>query len=106
MQTGIRLWASHLVTNAFVGALVGGGAAFFIPLLSHTRGALIGAFLFAAAGVFRDMSSNPTATVIPEQPAGVGLGVADELLKFAELRSKGVITEEEFQARKKRLLES
>lgn len=38
--------------------------------------------------------------------SGQSLSIADELEKFADLRAKGIITEEEFQAKKKALLGS
>lgn len=56
----------------------------------------------AIAGKIRELSANAHA---PAQPAaGETHSVADELAKFAALRDQGVITEEEFQARKAALL--
>lgn len=39
-------------------------------------------------------------------PRGTGVSVADELAKLARLRQQGILTEEEFQAQKARLLQS
>ena len=44
---------------------------------------------------------NPSAPVVINQAAG---SMADELVKLADLRDKGILTEEEFQAKKAALL--
>ena len=47
----------------------------------------------------------PTAPPVPPAPAGT-VNVADQLQRLAGLRDSGVITEEEFQAQKVKLLGS
>jgi hypothetical protein len=102
---GKRLWMYDFIRNAVVGAVIGACAAFFVPLLTHTKGALVGAFILASVGVYRNITSKGTALSIHDKTPRNLRGVADELLKFAELRDKGVITDDEFQVRKKKLLE-
>jgi len=43
---------------------------------------------------------------VPQPSRGPGVSVADEIAKLARLRQQGVLTEEEFQAQKARLLQS
>jgi len=43
---------------------------------------------------------------VPPPSRGPGVSVADEIAKLARLRQQGVLTEEEFQAQKARLLQS
>ena len=43
---------------------------------------------------------------VPQPSRGPGASVADEIAKLARLRQQGVLTEEEFQAQKARLLQS
>lgn len=49
------------------------------------------------------VSQTTVSKVVPKQ-VNVGVSVADELLKFKELLDAGVITKEEFDAKKKELL--
>jgi hypothetical protein len=102
---GKRLWMYDLVINALIGAVIGACASFFIPLLTPTKGALAGAFVLACVGVYRNMTIRGSAISGYEKAPRARLGVAEELGKFAELRDKGLITEEEFQVRKKALLD-
>jgi uncharacterized membrane protein YdbT with pleckstrin-like domain len=48
----------------------------------------------------------PLPAVSSPPPRGAGVSVADELAKLARLRQQGILTEEEFQAQKARLLQS
>jgi hypothetical protein len=54
---------------------------------------------------FPPMTGFPTpAPPVPAPPAPVPASAADELLKLAELRDRGVLSDEEFQAEKQRVL--
>ena len=46
-----------------------------------------------------------TAAYTPASSANTNIGVADELKKYKELLDSGVISQEEFDAKKKQLLE-
>lgn len=56
---------------------------------------------WVAALVWSLTNPNPSAPVVINQAAG---SMADELVKLADLRDKGILTEEEFQAKKAALL--
>ena len=98
MYKGMWAWAFA----GSLAALVTGGLAWFaFPFfansthLSHlqSKGYLTTAQLQAR----QSESEKPTVTAPP-------ISVADELKKFADLREQGVITEEDFQKKKRELL--
>jgi len=98
MYKGLWAWA----VGAFFAALLTGGLAWFaFPFfanslhLSHlqSNGYLTTAQLQAR----QSESEKPSVTAPP-------LSVADELKKFDDLRAQGVITEEDFQKKKRELL--
>ena len=51
-----------------------------------------------------EASEEPEPVLLTESPPPSGLSVADELAKFARLRDDGIITAEEFEAQKSKLL--
>jgi hypothetical protein len=98
-------WTTYdFVKNALIGAALGGVASMFVPLLGPLKGALLGAFSLVALGVYRNLSGKSSAVTNDDDSRHRTLDVAAELAKFDELRKGGVITEEEFQVQKKRLL--
>lgn len=56
------------------------------------------------ATAFAEAKAQSNTAEIPPQPAGPGSSVADELQKFASLRDAGVLSQEEFEAKKAQLL--
>ncbi|MFZ0926670.1 MAG: SHOCT domain-containing protein [Halobacteriota archaeon] len=53
----------------------------------------------------QDAASSSSYTPVPaQQPTVTGINVADELKKLAELKSEGILTDEEFAEQKKKLL--
>lgn len=80
--------AQLILTITFIGAIVSG-----IWVLIDFIRILIGSFTDKQGGVIREWTPTPA----PQANAS-------ELEKYAELRDKGVLTEEEFQAKKKTIL--
>ncbi|WP_428505345.1 SHOCT domain-containing protein [Roseateles sp.] len=99
-----RLWQYDIVKNAISGAAIGAVASLFIPFLRPVKGALLLALLFAGVGVYRNLGKQSSAINKEDGTQAVTKDVAEEIRKFAELRTSNAITEEEFQAQKKRLL--
>ena len=62
---------------------------------------LYGWLLFIVAIIHVCLKPNKKAQ---QPPINAGQSVADELKKYKELKDEGVLTEEEFQAKKKQLL--
>lgn len=76
--------------------LTGPGFTFTVERMSKTEAAL-------AAERMRAVLAEHRSRVLPPQP-GVAVAVADELRKLAELRDEGVLSREEFDEQKTRLL--
>jgi hypothetical protein len=89
---------SDMVKDAAAGAAVGAVIAVPIPFLGPPIGAVIG----AALGVYRNFTK-PSAPASHQQPK-VSKDVYAELLKLDDLRQKGIVSEAEFEAQKKKLL--
>lgn len=93
---------SDLAKDAASGAVIGAAVAIPVPVIGPMAGAAIGAGL----GVYRNFTK-------PEQPAPVIIDRGDipkdihaELLKLDDLRQKKIISDVEFEAQKKKILEA
>ncbi|MGV1099914.1 SHOCT domain-containing protein [Thiovibrio sp. JS02] len=93
-KLGKKAIRSDLVTDAASGAAIGAVAAVPVPVLGPMAGAAIG----AGVGIFKNLTKK-------ERQEAVAKNVYDELLKLAELREKNIISEDEFEAQKKKLLD-
>ena len=92
-EIGAELGQTRGFRNAIKGAGVGAVSGIPLPVVGPISGAIIG----AAAGVF-------LGERLGERREPVDLH--QELLKLADLRDKGLLTEEEFEAQKRKLLRS
>ncbi len=97
-KLGKEAMKSDMVKDAAAGAVVGAAIAIPVTVIGPLAGGAIGAGL----GVYKNIikKESPQQKVHIESPTDVHA----ELLKFDELRQKGIITDEEFDARKKQLL--
>jgi hypothetical protein len=87
---------SDLAKDAAAGAVVGAAIAVPIPVIGPMAGAAIGATI----GTYRNLTGKSTNSVLPQKPQDLHA----ELLKLQDLREKGILTDEEFQREKKRVL--
>jgi hypothetical protein len=101
VQMGNGVLQSDLVQDAGKGALLGAVVAVPLPIIGPAIGASIG----ASVGVYKNLTK-------PEQPLGTlassqesQIDFYEEMLKFEELKQKGIISEDEFLILKKRLLD-
>jgi hypothetical protein len=98
-----KLLKYDITRNAAIGALIGGLASGYIPFLGWFKGAILGALILAAIGVYKNLSNKSSA--ITELDIDVIDGdVAEKLAKFDALRKSGAITDEEYQIQKNKLL--
>ena len=111
---GKEVAQSKTFKDAAKGAGVGAVAAIPIPIIGPAVGAVIG----AGAGIYLGSRSQPQSPVLPASPptaapAAVLIDVEAtppkdlyaELLKLDELRQKGLLTDEEFEVQKRKLLQ-
>jgi hypothetical protein len=88
---------SDLARDAATGAAVGAAIAIPVPVIGPVAGAAIGATI----GAYRNLTGKSTSSSsTPAKPQDSHA----ELLKLQDLREKGVLTEEEFQREKNRVL--
>ena len=105
---------TDLAKDAAAGAAIGAVVAVPVPLIGPIAGAVVGAGL----GVYKNITRGPTAN----QPLPIASDVSpvvidavttpvhthdkfEELNKLHELMTKGILTEEEFKAEKKKVLD-
>ena len=96
-RIGKEVARSDLGKDVTKGAVVGAAIAIPIPVIGPVAGAAIGATFGAYRNLIgKSISSGSTPTKSQDPHA--------ELLKFQDLREKGILSEEEFQREKKRIL--
>lgn len=88
---------SDLAKDAAAGAVVGAAIAIPVPVIGPMAGAAIGATI----GTYRNLTGKTNNSgSMPPKPQDLHA----ELLKLQDLREKGILTDEEFQCEKKRVL--
>lgn len=88
---------SDLAKDAASGAAVGAVVAVPIPVIGPAFGAVVGAGLGMYKNVTKGGSASASAHALPTD-------IHSELLKLDDLRQKGVLSEEEFEIQKKKIL--
>ncbi len=88
---------SDLAKDAASGAAVGAVVAVPIPVIGPAFGAVVGAGLGIYKNVTKGGSASTSAQALPAD-------IHSELLKLDDLRQKGVLSEEEFEIQKKKIL--
>lgn len=100
VKIGKEAMHSEMVKDAAAGAAVGAAIAIPVPVIGPFAGAAIGAGLGVYKNILKKESNSQQAK---EQPV-VPKDVHSELIKFDELRQKGIITDAEFEIQKNKLL--
>ena len=104
-RLGKEVARSEMVKDAATGAAIGAAIVTPIPFVGPAAGAVFGAGL----GIYKNLNRTDAKTSASDM-ARIGkvqeqdTSVYDKLIKLDELRSKGILTEEEFQAQKSKLL--
>jgi len=96
-KTALR---SDLAKDAATGAAIGAAVAIPVPIIGPLAGAAIGAGL----GVYKNFTKSDSERVVNIEAPKPFRDLHGELLKLAELRDKGIITEAEFMSEKSKAL--
>ena len=101
-KLGKEAMRSDLAKDAATGAGIGAVVAIPVPVIGPLAGGAIG----AGIGVYKNLTkpNQPTPVIIDH--AAPPKDAHAELLKLDELRQKKIITEAEFEAQKKKMLEA
>lgn len=106
-------------TMSFACLVIGAGLAFIPATIAKNKGYSFGLWWFYGWMLFivaiihacliadknaQQTPINATSHIPYGHPSDIGQSAADELKKYKELKDQGVITEEEFQAKKEQLL--
>jgi hypothetical protein len=96
---------SDMAKDAAAGAAVGAVIAIPIPIIGPISGAVVG----ATFGVYKNITKSKTinlesANFRPNQKVINTTDVYDQIVKFDDLRKQGIITDDEFEQKKKALL--
>lgn len=101
-KLGKEAMRSDLAKDAATGAGIGAAVAIPIPVVGPMAGAAIG----AGMGVYKNLTkpNQPTPVIIDQTKPSKDTHA--ELLKLDELRQKNIISEAEFEAQKKKILDT
>lgn len=99
-KLGKEAMRSDMVKDAAAGAAVGAVIAVPVPVIGPIAGATIGAGL----GVYKNLIKKDSGSHQMRDLPVASKDVHAELIKFDELRQKGIITETEFESQKKKIL--
>ncbi len=100
VKIGKEAMQSDVVKDAAAGAAVGAVIAVPVPVIGPLAGAAIGAGL----GVYKNIIKKESNLHQAKEQSVVSKDVHAELLKFDDLRQKGIITDAEFEVQKSKLL--
>lgn len=96
---------SDMAKDAAAGAAVGAVIAIPVPIIGPIGGAVVGASL----GIYKNITkskttTNESASSLTNEKTIDTTDVYDQLVKFDDLRKQGIITDDEFEQKKKALL--
>lgn len=101
-KLGKEAMRSDLAKDAASGAAIGAVVAIPIPVIGPIGGAAVGAGL----GVYKNLTKKGQPAPIVIDRMGGQRDIHAELTKLDDLRQKKIISEEEFEAQKKRILDA
>ncbi len=101
-KLGKEAMQSDLAKDAATGAGIGAVVAIPVPIIGPLAGAAVG----AGVGVYKNITKPNQPTPVVIEQAAHPKDVHDELLKLEELKQKKIITQAEFEAQKKKILEA
>lgn len=93
---------SDMAKDAAAGAAVGAAIAVPVPVIGPIAGAAIG----AGVGVYKNLTKKGNPVPPSIEGARPQIDIHAELLKIDDLRQKGIISDAEFEAQKKMILDS
>jgi hypothetical protein len=99
-KLGKETLRSPLVKDVAAGAAVGAAIAIPIPVVGPAAGAVVG----AGIGVYTNLTRKGGTSPAPADSRAIQKDIHADLLKLDDLRQKSIITEEEFESQKTKLL--
>ena len=102
VRLGKQVVRSDMAKDAATGAAIGAVIAAPLPVIGPVAGAVLG----AGMGLYKNFSKpeGRRFEIAPPEHKGQKADVYDQLLKLDDLRQKGIITNAEFEVKKKGLL--
>ena len=100
VKLGKHTIESDMAKDAAAGAAVGAVVAVPVPVIGPPMGAAIG----ASIGVYKNLTNKHPPINRQKEQSKIPKDVYAELLKLDDLKQKGIVSEEEFEAQKKKLL--
>ena len=104
MELGKRAKNSEMGKDILTGAGIGALVAVPVPVVGPIAGALVGGALGMATNLKKGDSKKPAATESKPSPATYEVDIHKRLTELDDLRQKGLLSQEEFDAQKKKLL--
>ncbi len=104
VRLGKQVVRSDMAKDAATGAAIGAVIATPLPVISPIAGAVLG----VGMGLYRNFSKpeGRRIEIAPPEHKGQKSDIYDQLLKLDDLRQKGIITDAEFEGKKRGLLRS
>jgi hypothetical protein len=104
VRLGKEIARSDMTKDAAAGAAIGAAVALPLPIIGPAAGAVIGAGL----GIYKNITKPAIKTIqstLPENQEKTPQknDAYEQLIKFDELKQKGIITEEEFAEQKRKI---
>ena len=106
-RLGKEIVHSDMAKDAATGAAIGAAVALPIPVIGPAAGAVVGAGLGIYKNIMKPDSKSHGLVSQMEKPPLSSAGkpdVYDQLIKFDELRQKGILTDAEFGEQKRKIL--
>lgn len=107
IRLGKEIARSDMAKDAATGAAIGAAVAVPIPVVGPIAGAVVGAGLGVYKNFVKPAAKSPALTEtisIQEKRIVTNPEIYEALVKFDELRQKGILTDAEFEAQKTKLL--
>jgi hypothetical protein len=104
VELGRRAAKSEMGKDAATGAAIGAAVAVPIPIIGPIFGAVVGAGAGIAMGLKSGHSKESSRQGMPNQPNLSNIDFHKQLIDLDDLRQKGILTQEEFDVEKKKIL--
>ena len=98
-RLGKSVMRAEMTRDVATGAAIGAAVAIPVPIVGPAAGAVVG----AGVGLYKNLTKSGRGSAAGETP-GVSHDTIDDLAKLDDLRQRGILTEDEFEAQKRKLL--
>jgi hypothetical protein len=98
-RLGKSVMRAEVTRDVATGAAIGAAVAIPVPIVGPAAGAVVG----AGVGLYKNLTKSGEGSAAAETPA-ISHHAIDDLAKLDDLRQRGILTDDEFQAQKRKLL--